>query len=70
MTHIQNGRLRLPAALAGALVATAALLAAPASAQTVVQLAHTEGEGDLLDNPYWAFTEVFGGALASESNGR
>lgn len=41
-----------------------------AQAQTVVKLGHTEGEGNLLDNPYWAFTEVFGRALESESNGR
>ncbi|WP_306005157.1 TRAP transporter substrate-binding protein [Aquicoccus porphyridii] len=43
---------------------------APAYAQNVVKLAHTEGEGDLLLNPYWTFTEVFGRALEAESNGR
>ncbi|WP_159460095.1 TRAP transporter substrate-binding protein [Tistlia consotensis] len=41
-----------------------------AGAQTIVKLAHTEGEGDLLANPYWTFTEVFGRVLESQSNGR
>jgi tripartite ATP-independent transporter DctP family solute receptor len=59
----------LSAIVAGTLLGTT-LGALPASAETVVKLAHSEGEGNLLDNPYWAFTEVFGGALASESNGR
>ncbi len=54
---------------AGAALAVT-LAAAPAAAQTVVKLAHSEAEGNLLDNPYWAFTEVFGRALESESNGR
>lgn len=58
-----------------ALVLFAALAAAgmagyPASAQTVVKLAHTEAEGDLLKNPYWAFTEVFGRVIENETNGR
>lgn len=58
--------------VAAALLAAAALAtAAPTvSAQTVVKLAHSEGEGNLLDNPYWALTEVFGRALESESGGR
>lgn len=58
----------LTAALA---MGTALALAAPAlQAQTVVRLAHTEGEGDLLQNPYWTYTEVFGRILESQSNGR
>lgn len=56
--------------LVTALALGAVTVAAPATAQTVVKLAHSEGEGDLLDNPYWAFTEVFGRALEAESNGR
>jgi len=56
--------------LVAALALTAATAGAPATAQTVVKLAHSEGEGDLLKNPYWAFTEVFGRALEAESNGR
>ena len=61
----------LPAkALVAALAVATATIAAPVTAQEVVKLAHTEGEGDLLQNPYWTFTEVFGRALASESNGR
>ena len=56
--------------LAAALVFGAMAAATPVMAQTVVKLAHTEGEGDLLQNPYWTFTEVFGRALEAESNGR
>lgn len=59
----------LRAAMA-ALAITALAGVLPATAQTVVKLAHTEGEGDLLQNPYWTFTEVFGRALEDESNGR
>jgi len=55
--------------VAGAALA-AALSIAPAAAQTVVKLGHSEAEGNLLDNPYWAFTEVFGRALEGESGGR
>lgn len=46
------------------------LSAVPAQAETVIKLAHGEAEGDLLDNPYWAFTEVFNRALDAETNGR
>lgn len=56
--------------LAAALAVGAVTAATPVMAQSVVKLAHTEGEGDLLQNPYWAFTEVFGRALEAESNGR
>lgn len=56
-------------ALMAALAITAMTAGLPASAQTVVKLAHTEGEGDLLANPYWTFTEVFSRALEAESNG-
>ncbi|GAB5468434.1 MAG: TRAP transporter substrate-binding protein [Rhodospirillales bacterium] len=62
------------AALArGATVAAAALLflgAQAASAQTVVKFAHSEGEGDLLQNPYWAYTEVFSQGVAAGTDGR
>ena len=56
--------------LAAGLGVTTFLGAPAVAAETIVKLAHTEGEGNLLDNPYWAFTEVFGGALESGSNGR
>lgn len=58
--------------LAGvALLGASIMVAAPgAIAQTVVKLGHTEAEGDLLKNPYWAFTEVFGRVLENETNGR
>jgi len=62
---------RLTGFIAGALFTIAALAGVPAAeAQTTVKFAHSEGEGNLLDNPYWAYTEVFGRALESESNGR
>ncbi len=57
-------------ALIAAMAVAATTASAPAVAQEIVKLAHTEGEGDLLQNPYWTFTEVFGRALQSESNGR
>lgn len=41
-----------------------------AAAQTIVKLAHTEAEGDLLKNPYWAFTEVFSRNVENATNGR
>ena len=56
--------------LSALLMAALALAAAPAMAQTIVKLAHTEAEGDLLKNPYWAFTEVFGRIIENETNGR
>lgn len=52
----------------GALAVTTAL--ALAAAQTVIKLAHAEGEGDLLENPYWAFTQVLGSELETGTNGR
>jgi len=57
---------------AAALFAMTASFAAVevASAQTVVKLGHTEGEGDLLQNPYWAFTEVFSRLVEGGTNGR
>ena len=46
-------------------------LAAPvAEGQTIVRFGHVDGEGDLLDNPYWAFTEVFGSIVHSGTEGR
>jgi TRAP-type transport system periplasmic protein len=39
-------------------------------AQTIVKLAHTEAEGDLLKNPYWAYTEVFSRVIENETGGR
>jgi len=55
---------------AAALIAAGTMTALPAMAQTIVKLAHSEAEGDLLKNPYWAFTEVFGRVLENETNGR
>lgn len=55
----------------GALAVTSALALSPvaASAQNVIKLAHSEGEGDLIKNPYWAFTEVLNSALENGTNG-
>ncbi|KAB2850693.1 MAG: TRAP transporter substrate-binding protein [Hyphomicrobiaceae bacterium] len=64
-------RMSITHTLAAFLLVALALTAAPAAlAQTIVKLAHTEAEGDLLKNPYWAFTEVFGRVLENETNGR
>ena len=41
-----------------------------ALAQQVVKLAHGEGEGNLLNDPYWAFTQVFGSNFENGTNGR
>ncbi|MEI4488436.1 TRAP transporter substrate-binding protein [Frigidibacter sp. MR17.14] len=57
---------------AGRTLTAAALLALSplsAMAQTTVKLAHTEGEGSLLENPYWAFTQVLGSEFESATNG-
>jgi tripartite ATP-independent transporter DctP family solute receptor len=50
--------------------ASAVAIASGARAQTIVKLAHTEAEGDLLKNPYWAFTEVFARVVEGDTNGR
>jgi TRAP-type transport system periplasmic protein len=68
-----HSRLNLKTGIASTLLAVAAIAtgaAQPALAQTIVKLAHTEAEGDLLKNPYWAYTEVFGRLLENETNGR
>lgn len=56
----------------GVLAVTTALALTPmaALAQTVIKLAHAEGEGDLLENPYWAFTQVLSSELETATNGR
>ncbi|WP_159587687.1 TRAP transporter substrate-binding protein [Chelativorans xinjiangense] len=41
-----------------------------AQAQETVKLAHAEGEGNLLENPYWALTQVLGSELETGTNGR
>lgn len=50
----------------------AALITLPmlANSDTRIKLAHTEGEGDLLSNPYWTFTQVFEQELNSLSAGK
>lgn len=58
---------------AGAAVAVlgASLIAPPgAFAETIVKFATVDGEGDLLKNPYWAYTEVFGNILETQTGGR
>ncbi len=64
MKHIQKNM------LVGFVIAMMAIVAIPLQAQTVIKLAHGEAEGNLLDNPYWAFTEVFNRALEAETGGR
>ena len=58
------------ALIAGTAILCLASAVETVTAQTVVKLAHTEAEGDLLKNPYWAFTEVFGRVVENETNGR
>lgn len=41
-----------------------------ADAQTVVRFGHVDGEGDLLANPYWAYTEVFSSIVSTQTEGR
>ncbi len=53
-----------------ATVGLSALFSISAHAQTIVKFAHVDGEGDLLDNPYWTFTEVFDNVLQTQSGGR
>jgi TRAP-type transport system periplasmic protein len=53
-----------------ALGVAAEAMSGSALAQTIVKLGHTEAEGDLLKNPYWAYTEVFGRVLENETNGK
>jgi TRAP-type transport system periplasmic protein len=43
---------------------------APAQAQTVVKFATVDCEGDLMDCPYYAYTEVFNQVLTAGTNGR
>jgi TRAP-type C4-dicarboxylate transport system substrate-binding protein len=57
----------LPAAAA---LGLATIFAPLADAQTIVRFGHVGGEGDLLANPYWAFTEVFGSIVKTQTNGR
>jgi tripartite ATP-independent transporter DctP family solute receptor len=61
--------LSVSAGIFAAFVATAPLTQ-PAAAQTIIKLAHTEGEGDLVKAPYWAWTETFGRLVESGTNGR
>lgn len=66
-----NFTLRTLGALPAALLLGAAVLAAPAAeAQTIVRFGHVDGEGDLLANPYWTFTEVFGSIVKTQTQGR
>ncbi|WP_265516859.1 TRAP transporter substrate-binding protein [Nitratireductor luteus] len=52
------------------MTATLALTPHAARAQEVIKLAHAEAEGDLLENPYWALTQVLGSELATGTNDR
>lgn len=55
---------------AAAALGAAAFFVPAAQAQTIVRFGHVDGEGDLLKNPYWAFTEVFGSIVKTQTNGR
>ncbi len=54
----------------GALV-SATLVAATLSVQAeTVKFAHVDGEGDLLQNTYWTWTEVFSSSLNAQTAGK
>ena len=55
---------------AAAALSLAAFIVPSAEAQTIVRFGHVDGEGDLLANPYWAFTEVFSSIVKTQTNGR
>lgn len=57
----------LPAAAA---LSIGTMTAPLAEAQTIVRFAHVDNEGDLLENPYWAFTEVFSSIVHTGTEGR
>jgi tripartite ATP-independent transporter DctP family solute receptor len=59
------GKIRLGALL------SAALVAGTLSAQAeTVKFAHVDGEGDLLQNTYWTWTEVFSSSLGAQTAGK
>jgi tripartite ATP-independent transporter DctP family solute receptor len=69
---VEKVSFKSPIELLAAVAAATVFLAGSqiASAQTIVKFAHSEGEGDLLQNPYWAYTEVFSQAVSAGTAGR
>ncbi|MBB4301640.1 tripartite ATP-independent transporter DctP family solute receptor [Rhodobium orientis] len=61
---------KLKTGAAAAVVGLSLACAAGAQAETIVKIATVDGEGDLLKNPYWAYTEVFGTILSNQTGGR
>ena len=61
---------KLSVVCAAATMSLGTLMIGAADAQTVVRFGHVDGEGDLLANPYWAYTEVFSSIVKSHTGGR
>jgi TRAP-type transport system periplasmic protein len=70
MTTITNTSRTRRALSIACLAAALSFAATAAGAQTIVKFAHTEAEGDLIQSPYWAYTEVFSNLVESGTNGR
>lgn len=67
MTSIFKKLALLPAV---AVLSIGTIGATALDAQTTVRFGHVDSEGDLLDNPYWAFTEVFSTIVHTGTEGR
>ena len=54
----------------GAVASIALMLGAATAQADTVRLAHVDGEGDLLNNTYWTWTEVFSSVLDAQTSGK
>lgn len=63
MSYFRNMRL-------GAMTACALIIGGFAAHAETVRFAHVDGEGDLLANTYWTYTEVFSSSLAAQTGGK
>lgn len=54
----------------GAMASLALLVGVVTAQADTVRFAHVDGEGDLLNNTYWTWTEVFSSTLSTQTNGR
>ncbi|WBU53808.1 TRAP transporter substrate-binding protein [Paracoccus sp. SCSIO 75233] len=63
MSYFQGMRL-------GAVAACALMVGAMSAGAEVVRFAHVDGEGDLLNNTYWTYTEVFSSSLSAATDGK
>lgn len=54
----------------GAMTSLALVLGLTAAQADAIRFAHVDGEGDLLNNTYWTWTEVFSSVLETQTNGK